>query len=217
MPTIRERLRWKRDRWILREASRALYERGTWGDTWWLGVRAAKNPLDLWVFQEIVSETRPEVILETGTHRGGSALFLASVCDGLGCGEVLSIDILPVRDDLPRHPRLTYLGGRPSTDPGVIDEVASRVAGRRAMVVLDSDHSEANVRAELAAYGPLVAPGCYLIVEDTNIGTIRRDLLPGPREALARFLAETDEFVVDREREKWLVTFNPGGYLRRAR
>lgn len=217
MPTIRERLGWKRDGWILREASRALYERGTWGDTRWLGVQAAKNPLDLWIFQEIVSETRPELIIETGTHRGGSALYLASVCDGLGSGEVVSIDILPVGDDLPSHPRLTYLGGRPSTDPEVVAEVVSRARGRRAMVVLDSDHSEANVRAELAAYAPLVTRGCYLVVEDTNIGIVRKDLLPGPREALARFLAETNEFVVDRAREKWGVTFNPGGYLRRVR
>ena len=33
-----------------------------------------------------MAETRPEVVVETGTYRGGSAHFLASVCDLLGVG-----------------------------------------------------------------------------------------------------------------------------------
>jgi len=200
----------------MKRAHRIFYESYAWSRTWWLGAQAVKNPLDLWVFQEIISETRPEVIVETGTFSGGSALFLASICDLLGQGEVISIDVEPVRDDYPRHPRITYLGGRSSTDPDIVSNVRARVAGRRAMVILDSDHSQAHVEAELAAYAPLVAPGCYLIVEDTNIGAIRRDLLPGPMEAVESFLARTSEFEVDREREKFLITFNPRGYLRRS-
>src|SRR5439155_21025853 len=31
--------------------------------THWLGTKALKNPLDLWVFQEIIYETNPEVIV----------------------------------------------------------------------------------------------------------------------------------------------------------
>ena len=64
---------------------------------------------------------------------------------------------------------------------------------------------------------PVVPVGCYLIVEDSNIGRIRKDLMPGPLQAVETFLASTDEFVVDREREKFLITFNPSGYLRRVR
>jgi cephalosporin hydroxylase len=73
------------------------------------------------------------------------------------------------------------------------------------------------VEAELAAYAPLVPVGCYVIVEDSNIGQIRKDLLPGPLQAVETFLAGTDEFEIDREREKFLITFNPSGYLRRVR
>ena len=180
------------------------------------GTGAVKNPLDLWVFQEILFETRPDVIVETGTYRGGSALYLASICDLLGVGEVISIDVEPLRDDYPRHPRITYLGGRSSTDPDVVDEVRGRVSGRRAMVLLDSDHSQGHVEAELRAYAPLVGPGCYLVVEDTNVGRVRKELLPGPMEAIDGFLAGTTEFEVDAEREKFLITFNPRGYLRRV-
>ena len=56
-----------------------------------------------------------------------------------------------------------------------------------------------------------------MIVEDSNIGQIRKDLLPGPLEAIETFLARTDDFEIDREREKFLITFNPSGYLRRVR
>jgi cephalosporin hydroxylase len=169
------------------------------------------------VYQEILVETKPELIVETGTYRGGSALFLASVCDLVGRGEVVSIDIEPLREDYPEHPRITYLGGRSSTDPEVVAKIRERSADRPILVILDSDHSQAHVEAELAAYAPLVPVGCYVIVEDSNIGRIRKDLMPGPLEAIERFLAGTDEFEIDREREKFLITFNPSGYLRRIR
>ena len=205
------------DRAAVSRAHNALYHSDAWTEATWLGAQALKNPLDLWVYQEIMFETKPELVVETGTYRGGSAFFLATMCDVLGAGEVLSIDIEPLRDDYPVHPRITYLGGRSSTDPDVLEEVRARASGRRTLVVLDSDHSQAHVEAELEAYAPLVPVGGYVIVEDSNIGLIREDLLPGPLQAIERFLAGTDEFEIDREREKFLITFNPSGYLRRVK
>jgi cephalosporin hydroxylase len=205
------------DRRAIARAHDVFYESDAWTKATWLGAQALKNPLDLWVYQEILHETRPELIVETGTYRGGSALYLASMCDLLGAGEIVSVDIEPLRDDYPEHPRITYLGGRSSTDPDVVAEIRARAEGRRTLVVLDSDHSQAHVEAELAAYAPIVPVGCYLVVEDSNIGQIRTDLMPGPLQAVESFLARTGEFVVDREREKFLITFNPSGYLRRVR
>jgi cephalosporin hydroxylase len=205
------------DRRAISRAHDVFYESDAWTRATWLGAQALKNPLDLWVYQEILHETRPELIVETGTYRGGSALYLASMCDLLCAGEIVSVDIEPLRDDYPEHPRITYLGGRSSTDPEVVAEITARADGRPTLVVLDSDHSQAHVEAELAAYAPIVPVGCYLVVEDSNIGQIRKDLMPGPLQAVEAFLARTDEFVVDREREKFLITFNPSGYLRRVR
>jgi cephalosporin hydroxylase len=215
--SARFRLDRRRDRAAVARAHDVLYESDAWTEATWLGTQALKNPLDLWVYQEIVFETKPELIVETGTYRGGSAVFLASLCDLVGRGEVVSIDIEPLRDDYPAHPRITYLAGRSSTDPAVVEEVRARADGRPILVILDSDHSKAHVEAELAAYASLVPVGCYLIVEDSNIGQIRKDLMPGPLEAIETFLAGTDGFVIDREREKFLITFNPSGYLRRVR
>ena len=214
---VRFRVDRRLDRASVSRAHDVLYESDAWTRARWLGAQALKNPLDLWVYQEIMAETRPALVVETGTYRGGSALFLASICDLLDVGEVVSIDVEPVRDDYPEHPRITYLGGRSSTDPDVVAEVRERAAGRNVLVILDSDHSQAHVEAELEVYAPLVPVGCYLIVEDSNIGRIRKDLMPGPLEAIETFLARSDSFEIDREREKFLITFNPSGYLRRVR
>jgi cephalosporin hydroxylase len=215
--SARFRLDRRLDRAAVGRAHDVLYESDAWTEATWLGAQALKNPLDLWVYQEIMFETKPELVVETGTYRGGSALYLASLCDLIGRGEVVSIDVEPRRDDYPEHRRLTYLAGRSSTDPAVVEEVRERAGGRPLLVILDSDHSQTHVEAELAAYTPLVPVGCYVIVEDSNIGRIRKDLMPGPLEAVEAFLAQTDEFVIDREREKFLITFNPSGYLRRVR
>jgi cephalosporin hydroxylase len=83
------------------------------------------------------------------------------------------------------------------------------------MVILDSDHSKNHVLAELHKYAPLVSQGCYLIVEDTATGITSSEFGPGPAEAVAEFLQGNQDFIVDRDCEKFLLTFNPGGYLRR--
>jgi cephalosporin hydroxylase len=191
---------------------RRFYLSDCWRETYWLGVRALKNPLDLWVYQEILHRTRPDTIIETGTYEGGSALYLASVCDFLGHGQVVSIDIAARAQ--PEHQRITYIDGG-STEP---QTVARANLGGRTMVVLDSDPGTEHVMTELRAYAPLVSPDCYLIVEgDTIVGDeIATEQTTGPRDAVERFLAETDGFEVDRECEKFILTFNSGGYLRRV-
>ena len=85
------------------------------------------------------------------------------------------------------------------------------------MVVLDSDHRRDHVLAELDAYADFVTPGCYLIVEDTNVNghPVAPEFGPGPTEAVERFLDADNRFAVDQTQEKFLLTFNPGGFLRR--
>src|SRR4051812_44162186 len=145
------------------------YDSRVWGQTRWMGVNCLKTPLDLWVYQEIVWETRPGLIVETGTAQGGSALYLAHLLDLVGGGRVVSID-LEVRPERPPHPRVTYLQGRSSVDAGVLDEVAEMARrSESAMVILDSDHSKTHVLAELRAYSPFVSVGNFLVVEDTNV------------------------------------------------
>ena len=207
-------------RWITNRFHKLYYYRRaqTWRNTRWLGTDVLKCPLDLWVYQELLYELRPDWIIETGTAFGGSASYLASICDVLGNGRVLTID--PVeRAGRPQHPRIRYLRGL-STDREILAQVASAISGARAvLVLLDSDHSYENVLAELRAYSGFVTPGSYCVVEDGNVGghPVAREFGAGPLEAVRTFLAETDAFEVDRAREKFYLTFNPSGYLRRVR
>ena len=175
-----------------------------------------KCPLDLWVYQEILWELRPDLVVETGTHQGGSALFLAAVMDAIGHGQVISIDT--VAAERRAHPRVRYLHGS-STDDATLAAVRDTPAPATRMVVLDSDHRAAHVARELELYAPLVTMDSYLIVEDTNLNghPAYPTFGPGPGEAVAAFLRANDAFEIDRSREKFLMTFNPGGYLKRVR
>jgi cephalosporin hydroxylase len=189
----------------------------TWEATTWLGTRAKKCPLDLWIYQEIIAEQHPDLIVETGTAHGGSALFLASLCDLVGHGHVVSVDV--EEGDRPAHPRITYLHGS-STAPEILTQVRERAEGTRSrLILLDSDHSKGHVLRELEAYAPLVHVGGYVVVEDTNVNghPVAPRYGPGPFEAVEEFLSHTDAFEVDRAREKLMLTFNPSGYLRRVR
>jgi cephalosporin hydroxylase len=204
---------------VVADFHRLYYEANerTWEATSWLGHRAQKCPLDLWIYQEILAATRPQVVIETGTNRGGSALFFASIFDLLGEGRVVTIDI-EEQPDRPVHPRIEYVLGS-SSDPAVAAGVLEVVpAQERVMVVLDSDHSRDHVWDELKLYAPRVTVGCYLVVEDTNVNgnPVFPSFGPGPAEAVREFLAEHPEFSVDRGCEKFFLTFNPGGYLRRV-
>jgi len=197
---------------------RLYYESEVFARTSWLGVSALKCPLDLWIYQEIIHDLRPDVIVECGTASGGSALFLAAICDLVGNGRIITVDIEEV-PGRPQHARVTYLHGS-STAPDIVEQVGRAVAGEGCvLVLLDSDHSKDHVLAELRAYSSFVTPGSYVIVEDTNIGghPVSPDWGPGPMEAVDEFLAENNAFAIDGSREKFFLTFNPRGYLRRMR
>ncbi len=153
----------------------------TWAQTTWRGHRVLKCPLDLWVYQEILVETQPDLIVETGTFGGGSAYYLAGICDLLGRGEIVTIDVDP-QEELPEHERIAYVTGS-SDEDDVLADVRRRVArAERVMVILDSDHRYDHVLRESQLYSRFVTPGCYLVVEDTNVNghPVAPDLRPGP-------------------------------------
>ena len=189
-----------------------------WRDVSWMGHRILKCPFDLWIYQEILHRLRPDVIIESGTAYGGSALYLASICDLLGNGRILSID-LQQRPGLPDHHRIQYLYGS-STEPEILSQVGDSIEPHeRVMVVLDASHRKGHVLEELRLYSRFVSQGSYLVVEDTNINghPVWRGFGSGPYEAVQEFLKQDGRFVVDASWEKFWLTFNPGGYLKRVR
>lgn len=209
------------DEETIRAFHELYYERtrrdGTWYDTSWLGRPVWKCPLDLWVYQELLVKLRPDFVIKTGTHHGGSAVYLASIMDLIGTGRVISIDIADPRG-LPAHPRVTLLQGASGSEEIVREVMAMTRNTRSVMVILDSSHRAAHVRKELRTYSDFVSPGSYMVVEGTNMNghPVRPDFGPGPMEAVEEFLAQDERFAVDEACEKFLLTFNPSGFLRRV-
>jgi cephalosporin hydroxylase len=194
---------------------RDYYDSRVWQRTFWLGVPTIKYPTDLITYQEIVWETRPDLIVECGTHLGGTAYFFATICQLIGHGSVLSIDPVPL-PNRPTHARLGYFQGS-STATATVERVKAAKGTGTCLVVLDSDHTKVHVLEELRLYAPLVSPGHFLIVEDTNVNghPVCPEHGPGPSEALAEFLGECHDFERVLGGEKYFLTANPGGYLRK--
>ena len=176
----------------------------------WMGVPVIKYPGDMMLYQEIIFKNKPDILVETGSDWGGSALFFAHVFDAIGHGQVVTIDKRV--KDRPQHPRITYVTGK-STDSEVMATVRKMTEGKATMVSLDSCHVRRHVKRELMRYGPLVTKGQYMVVEDTNYPEVGG--VDGPDEAVQWYLRRTKDFVADPLEQKWIFSTNPGGWLRK--
>jgi len=185
--------------------------------TTYFGVTALKNPFDFWIYQELIHRVQPDFIIEIGNHKGGGTLALAHLCDLLGKGKVIGVDLDHARipDVVRNHPRVTFIEGDACASFG---RVANLIApGDHCLIIEDSLHTLENTRNVLRTYSPLIQPGGYFIVED---GICHHGLdiapFPGPYEAIEEFVAENPHFVVDRSFESFLITWNPKGFLRKV-
>ena len=186
----------------------------------WSGLPILQLPEDLVRLQEVIAALRPDVIIETGIHLGGSLLFHATLCESLGSGRVIGIDKHvgdETRAALTKHrlsQHITIIEGD-STAATTVASVRGLVhAGESVMVILDSDHSCEHVTRELEAYAPLVTPGSCIIATDG----IMHDLadVPGgeagwvddnPAAAARHFLAALPQF--EMRQPAWRVARSP--------
>lgn len=178
-------------------------------------VTCLKNPCDLAVYQMIIWEVRPTIILEIGACRGGSALYFGDLLRAMG-GErhVYTFDITDeVAPETFDHPNVTFFtGGWQVFDPSIIKPTD------RVLIIEDSSHTYENTLQVLRHFAPYVTPNSYLIVEDTRAGENRPHLNGGPLPAVHEFLAENQAFAVDARWENFYGSGNSGcfnGFLRR--
>ncbi|MBI2023851.1 class I SAM-dependent methyltransferase [Candidatus Giovannonibacteria bacterium] len=194
------------ENFIIRQFTKSNYWNKKAQTLSWFGVPTRKFPSDFWIYQEILFEKRPDILIECGTKRGGSALFFAHMFDILGKGRVISIDVKTEQEI--EHPRITFLKGS-SLD--VFDDLKPE---GEVMVILDSNHFKDHVLKELNLYCNLVTPGQYIVVEDTVTSTVHpRYRNCSPLEAVHEFLQSHPDFVPDRSREKFQISSCPNGYL----
>ena len=202
---------------ITRMFHMCYYNSRIWENTFWHGHQILKCPMDMWIYQEMLWKIKPDYIIETGTFRGGSALYYAHLFDLQGKGEVITIDINE-RPNQPVHPRIHYISGS-SADPEIYTRVKEMIGeDKTVIVILDSDHSRNHVVKEMNLWHSMVSPDSYMIVEDSNVNgyPVRPDFGPGPMEAINDFLQTNNSFVIDAGMEKFLMTQNPRGYLKKT-
>lgn len=178
----------------------------------WRGTRVVKFPQDLILYAQVIFKRKPDFVIETGTHFGGSALFFGDMLQLSGGRKVFSID---VSDEFnpPKHPLVEHILGS-STDPAIVERIRREVDGGRVMVVLDSDHSTRHVLAELRAYQNVVTPGQYLVVEDC---WTRHAKPYEPWYAVEKFLKENRRFRRVNVEKQFVYAVTKDGWLRRTR
>lgn len=197
-----------------------------WEQTKWLGFPMWKLPFDSIIVQELIYNIKPDIIIEAGTGFGGSSVFYASIMQLLNKGNVITIDINEDRIDWNNVPtpimdRIYPICGS-STDIETIDKIDDFYDENKietSMVMLDSWHSYDHVLKEMLLYKNYVSNGSYMIVEDTHVNghPIEWKYGYGPYEAVEQFLKDNDDFIIDKECEKYIMTFNPSGFLRRIK
>jgi cephalosporin hydroxylase len=201
-------------RWTFTEA---VWRNLAWQRTTWLGHRITTAPTDLLAYQELLAHLRPDWVVETSNGDCGRALFLASICELLGHGQVVSVGAAAC-SELPCHARLRYLEGDP-VDPATLEALRALVGDEpRAVVVLGSQVDQDRTLRQFDALAPLVPVGSYLVVADTAVNghPVWPGFGNGPAEAVKQILNRQGDFIQDPALEKYGLTFNPGGYLRRV-
>jgi cephalosporin hydroxylase len=194
----------------------------------WLGRPAIQFPNDAWAMQELIWQTKPDLIIETGIAHGGSLIFSASMlallemCEAIDSDTTLNpkeskrkvvgidIDIREHnREAIESHPmasRIQMIQGS-SIAPEIIDQVQSIAKDyQRILVCLDSNHTHEHVLAELEAYAPLASIGSYCVVFDTIVEDMPKEMFPdrpwgpgnNPKTAVWEYLKSHPEFEIDK-------------------
>jgi cephalosporin hydroxylase/GT2 family glycosyltransferase len=195
----------------------AVWDQQAWKETRWLGHRVNRYPADLHAYQELLARERPDVVVVTGDDDGlgGRAIFAASICDLLDHGRVIAVGTGNV-DARAQHARVTLVPGR-AEDRTVAANVLARVQpGETTLIFLASGAHDRVVDA-FEAYAPLVAPDGYVVVENTVVNgrPAAAGFGAGPLEAVFRILGSHPDFISDHDLERYTVTFNREGFLRR--
>ena len=199
--------------WLIYHQKKVVFDKVSW-----MGLPVWKNVLDAWIYQEIIYETRPDILIEIGSKFGGSTRYFADLFELLRHGMVISIDLDRSEYRL-EHDRVTLITGN-SSDPQVVNQVECLCRGKRVMVIQDGGHKKNQVYQDLLNYSPFVSLENYFIVEDGIVDLFHfGDGLgfdtSGPLDAVEEFLKNHPNFVQDDSRERYLLTYNPKGYLKR--
>jgi cephalosporin hydroxylase len=183
------------------------------------GIKMIKNPFDYLLYQMIINEVKPDLIIEVGTNHGGTALYMSDMLDLIGKGEIHTIDVTeyPMDERVINNKRIKrFLGGYQAYD------LKNCEGYEKILVIDDGSHLYEHTLQILQKFQDVVTPDSYFIVEDgalIHIG-LTKDYGGGPVRAIEEFLQTNDNYIIDRN---WCdffgknATFNTNGFLKKVK
>ncbi|MBF0431233.1 MAG: class I SAM-dependent methyltransferase [Fibrobacteria bacterium] len=210
----------------------------------WLGRPVIQIPEDIIRAQEVIYSVKPDVIIETGIAHGGALIFYATVCQAMGKGRVVGVDI----DIRPNNRKamethelsnlITLIEGD-STSLKTVEMVKKQVSEKETvLVILDSGHDYNHVWKELEAYSPLVSAGSYIVATDGvqeffhDIPRAKKDYpnyvetwpTNNPKKAAEDFATQNPDFIIEEPEflfnegnVDFRITYWPSAYIKRLR
>lgn len=180
------------------------------------GIRAIRCPFDYVIYQMIIWDIKPDLIIEIGTSNGGGALYMADILNMIGKGVVHTINIENKADkEVVEHPRIKlFTNGWENYNLGEANGFS------KILIIDDGSHTHKDVIGALNKFSPLVSIGSYFVVEDGIVNELQKskEFDGGPLKAIREFLKINKNFSVDRKYCDMFgknATFNTNGYLKR--
>ncbi len=181
------------------------------------GIECLRSPIDMAIQGRAIWDLKPGTIIEIGSHKGASALWMADMIDNYGYDTGLySIDITTpdLRDD-----RITFVQGDVHDLGPAFDAHNLRNAPRPWFVLEDSAHTYDACTAALSFLATVMQKGDLLCMEDgllVELG-VGDNYGGGPNRAIAEFyeanpgVFEVDEALCDTFGQN--ATYAPNGYM----
>jgi cephalosporin hydroxylase len=182
------------------------------------GVKAIRCPFDYVMYQMIIAEVQPDLIIEIGTRKGGGAYYMADLLDSIGKGIVHTIDIMDDVDAIvKKHNRITFF-----TEGWLGYDLELTKEFDKILIIEDASHMYEDTFGVLNKFHPVVSKDSYLIVEDGIINELglEKEYNGGPLRAIREFMPQNPEYIIDR---KWCnmfgknATFNVNGFLKKIK
>jgi cephalosporin hydroxylase len=180
------------------------------------GIKAIRCPFDYLMYQMIICEVNPDLVIEIGTRKGGGAYYIADLLECLGKGIVHTIDIVDeVEPVVKKHKRIKFF-----TEGWKHYDLDLTKGFEKILVIEDASHMYSDTIGVLNKFHKIVSIDSYFIIEDGIINELglEKKYDGGPLRALREFLPNHPEYIVDRN---WCnmfgknATFNVNGYLKK--
>lgn len=208
-----------------------------------LGIQFMQNPNDAITIAELLHQGDIDLVIETGSHLGASALFFASILYQSRYDpklntprpfKIVTMDISPAaRQQIDKFPLLasyiTFIphGSLTPTAQAIVNETFHRMQPKNVFVSLDGDHYAETVYQELVHYHRyLTNIGNIIVAQDSRLSSKWHQLYcamskydgpcNGPQEAVNWFLKNEgkDRFMIDSSKE-YLFSTHHNGWLKK--